>query len=102
VFILEDSCEVSCYDPETKQWESIFYEDIKIFGMKLTQLRESKKLSIEQLSHRIGWDSLCIEAWEKGDPVSGKMIKQLSHFYGVSVDWLLSKSMPMYEQLTLF
>ncbi|MCV9884717.1 helix-turn-helix domain-containing protein [Metabacillus halosaccharovorans] len=82
--------------------ETIYYPDVKVFGSKLKQLRLSKKLSLKDVSRKIGWWHWCIEDWENGEPVSFDTLKTLAEFYHVSTDYLLSKDRSEYQQLTLF
>ncbi|XQY90663.1 helix-turn-helix domain-containing protein [Metabacillus sp. HB246100] len=82
--------------------ETIYYPDVNVFGFKLRQLRQSKHLSIKEISEKIGWWHWCIEDWENGEPVSPDTLKHLADFYNVSTDYLLSKEMNQYEQLSLF
>jgi transcriptional regulator with XRE-family HTH domain len=91
---------VYCYDSETSTYITVYYDNPKIFGDKIKQLRKEKGLTVKQFSDHIGWWHWCIEAWENGDMVDITTLRKLAHFFNVSTDYLLSNKEN--EQLSLF
>jgi len=91
---------VYCKDPDIGEYITVYYDDPKIFGGKIKQLRKAKGLTVKQLSDHIGWWHWCIAAWEDGDIVDIVTLRKLAHFFGVSTDYLLSKKTS--EQLSFF
>lgn len=93
---------VWCKNMQTGEEETLYYPDVKVFGKKLKKLRQSRKLTIKELSDQIGWWHWCIDEWENGSPVCGDTLRQLADYFNVSADYLLSAEMNEFEQLTLF
>lgn len=95
-----NSCTVSWY--EGSQLKELIFEDINIFSAKLKKLRESRGLSISELSDQILWDEECIKRWESNEACLPEALKKLSSFFFVSPEYLLNGSMSEFEQLSLF
>ncbi len=63
---------------------------MKIFGQRLKELREDKKLSQRQLAKTLGTSQPNLQRWEKGlfEPDQNTMIV-IAEYFGVSADYLL-------------
>ncbi|MFQ6724083.1 MAG: helix-turn-helix domain-containing protein [Clostridia bacterium] len=60
------------------------------FGIRLKELRKDKKLSMKQLSLKVGIADSCISRWENGQTiVNAEQLIVFSKFFNVSVDYLL-------------
>lgn len=60
-----------------------------MFGDKLRELRENAKLTQESFGEMFGVTSNAVYSWEKGKTQpSIEIIKEISKYYGVSVDYL--------------
>ena len=60
------------------------------FAQKLTELRQGKNLTREELAKQIGFDPSVIGYWERGQrEPAGKALKALALFFDVSSDYLL-------------
>lgn len=64
-----------------------------MFSLRLKELRESKKISQQELAAKIGVSQSTIGMWEsrKREP-SFSTIEKIADFFGVSVDYLLGRS----------
>ena len=65
--------------------------DVKMIGAFLAQLRKEKDLTQEQLGQILGVTNKTVSRWENGNylpPV--EMLQQLSEFYGLSINEILS------------
>lgn len=63
---------------------------INKFGVRLRELRKDKKLSMKQLSTKVGIADSCISRWENGQTiVNADQLIIFAKFFNVSVDYLL-------------
>ncbi|MBQ7797544.1 MAG: helix-turn-helix transcriptional regulator [Clostridia bacterium] len=63
---------------------------INEFGKRLRELRKDKKLSMKQLSIKVGIADSCISRWENGQTiVNADQLIIFSKFFNVSTDYLL-------------
>lgn len=64
--------------------------DLKKFGKFLAELRKEKNLTQEELSKIVNMDRSVISKWERGVYLPGiDVMKQLSKFYGISINEML-------------
>lgn len=59
-------------------------------GLRISELRHDKKLTIEQLSNELGIAKSVVSRWETDNSVSLKNVEKLSKFFGVSCDYLIT------------
>jgi ribosome-binding protein aMBF1 (putative translation factor) len=98
---LNGSCSIEWW--ENEELQKIVYEDVKVFAGKLKKLRQSRGLSIKQLSDEIRWAESCIENWESAYLVPGQSaLRTLSTYFFVPEDYFLNGSINEFKQLTLF
>ena len=65
----------------------------QIIGKNLIELRKSKGLTQAELAEKINYSDKAVSKWECGDAVPDIVVlKQLSDFLGVTVDYLLEES----------
>ena len=63
---------------------------MKIFGERLRQLREEKKLSAKALGKNIGVSDAAILNWENNvNDVKGEFLVKIAQFFNVTTDYLL-------------
>ncbi len=72
------------------------------FSIRLKQLRNEKQLTQEQLGKMLSFDKSTISRYESGkyEP-SQDVLKLLSEFFGVTVDYLIGNSNVRYHHETI-
>lgn len=75
-------------------------EDINlVIGKNLLFLRKQAKLTQLELAEKFNYSDKSISKWEAGDSMpSVEVLYQLSQFYGVSLDYLVSEEHPENEE----
>jgi transcriptional regulator with XRE-family HTH domain len=58
-------------------------------GLKISRLREKRKLSQKQLSDLIGVSQVTVGNWEQGKSIKHEHLKQISNVFDIPVDFLL-------------
>lgn len=62
-------------------------------GMRLTKIREQKKLTQKDAAKLLGISNVVLNRYEKNERnPNPEMLNRLSQFYGVSTDWLLCRT----------
>lgn len=63
---------------------------MKIFGERLKDLRDDRKLSLMKLSKQVGISDTTLSRWENDvNDVKGEQLVVLAKFFNVSTDYLL-------------
>jgi len=60
-------------------------------GTKIRHLREKKRLSQEELAHRVGVSQVTIGNWEQGKSIKHEYIKKLAEALEIQTDFLLEE-----------
>lgn len=62
----------------------------EIFAKRIKEIRKKNNMTQEELAGKLDLTNSTISYWEKGDVVPGDaMLKKISQFFGVTIDWLL-------------
>ena len=70
-------------------------------GLRISELRHDKKLTIEQLANELGIAKSVVSRWETDNSVSLKNVEKLSKFFGVSADYLIFGTEEKYRNTVL-
>lgn len=65
----------------------------EVFGKRVKELREKKKISMEQLATELGITKSRVNMWENSGTIPrGDLLIKLANFFGVTTDYLLGNN----------
>ncbi|WP_130734746.1 helix-turn-helix domain-containing protein [Flavobacterium sp. J27] len=67
-------------------------------GIKISKLREQRKLSQELLAELIGVSQVTVGNWEQGKSIKHKYLKKISTVFDIPVDFLLDDDKKIVKQ----
>lgn len=67
-------------------------------GVKISRLREQRKMSQEQLADLVGVSQVTVGNWEQGKSIKHEHLKKVSQILEVPVDFLLDDTKKIYIQ----